>query len=137
LPDGSTAIERVGGGSAELIEGWYKGDVVSYFSFEEKALATDAANPEVPLSPIYVTFNINPGETGGGPPSGFMVEAGTEQTHNVVATLPADTDYSPLWLVNAYDNLEFDSVSDLASAESATILGAGIATVNCPVVSVP
>ena len=53
-----------------------------------------------------------------------------------MATIPSDDGYSPLWLVSVYDNADFDSVSDLASAEAANILAAGVATVNCPVVSV-
>ena len=127
VPKGSTAMLRGGSESNGLHAGWYKDMVVYYFTFEEKALSGAA----VPLSPIYVTFNAN-----GMPPSGFVMEEGTAQTHNVVATIPSDDDYSPLWLVSVYDNADFDSVSDLASAEAANILAAGVATVNCPVVSV-
>jgi hypothetical protein len=85
------------------------------------------------LSPIYVCFNINPGEPGGGPPSGFKTDS-TGRTHNVTATLPEDVDYSPLWLVNMYDNADFDMVHDLASAQMANILVMGAANVNCPVI---
>ena len=127
VPKGSTAMLRGGSESNGLHAGWYKDMVVYYFTFEEKGLSGAA----VPLSPIYVTFNAN-----GMPPSGFVMEEGTAQTHNVVATIPSDDDYSPLWLVSVYDNADFDSVSDLASAEAANILAAGVATVNCPVVSV-
>ena len=130
VPRGSTAMLRIGGGSNGLVTGWYKDKVVYYFSFEEKMLS----GATVPLSPIYVAFNVNPPV--GGPASGFMAEADGVQTHNVVATLPSDDDYSPLWLVSVYDNADFDAVSDLASAESANILAAGVAAVNCPVVSV-
>ena len=127
VPKGSTAMLRGGGESNGLHAGWYKDMVVYYFTFEEKMLS----GATVPVSPIYVTFNAN-----GMPPSGFVMEEGTAQTHNVVATIPSDDDYSPLWLVSVYDNAGFDSVSDLASAEAANILAAGVATVNCPVVSV-
>lgn len=133
VPDGSTASMRYGDGDTGLVEGWYDGHVVSYFLFEESPLMV--RNGSVPVSPIYVTFNKNPNEEGGGPPSGFMTEAGSDQTHNVVATLPGDEGYSPLWLVNAYDNADFGDVSDLDSATSADILGSGVATVNCPIVS--
>ena len=135
VPDGSTASMRHSAdeSSTGLVEGWYDGEVVSYFLFEEASLA--AADGAVPLSPIYVTFNTNPGEDGGGPPSGFMTEDGSDQNHNVTATLPGDDGYSPLWEVNIYDNADFDSVSDLDSATSAEILNAGAAMVNCPVVS--
>jgi hypothetical protein len=133
VPEGSTATLRYGGADAGLVRGWYDDQVVYYFEFSEAALVDSGAG--VPLSPIYVTFNINPDQEGGGPPSGFVTEEGTDQTHNVIATVPGDEGYSPLWLVNIYDNAEFDSVSDLASAEMATILAAGAATVNCPVVT--
>ena len=130
VPRGSTAMLRVGGGSNALVTGWYKDKVVYYFSFEEKMLS----GATVPLSPIYVTFNVNP--PAGGPATGFMTEEDGVQTHNVVATIPSDDDYSPLWLVSVYHNADFDAVSDLASAEAANILAAGVAAVNCPVVSV-
>jgi hypothetical protein len=52
----------------------------------------------------------------------------------VVWTLPSDSEYSPLWSVNVYDNADFDSVSDLTSATAANILEFNTATVNCPVV---
>jgi len=54
----------------------------------------------------------------------------------VVATLPGDSGYVPLWRVNVYDNAEFSDVSDLDSATSATILDDEAAHVNCPIVSV-
>ncbi len=135
VPEGSTAKMRLNGESTDLTWGWYKGKIVYYFNFSEKALMTDA-NDMVPLSPIYVSFNINPGMPGGGPPSGFMMEDSTGRTHNVVATLPEDDGYSPLWMVNIYDNADFDMVHDLASAQSANILASGAANVNCPIVSI-
>ncbi len=134
VPEGSTASKRLGGGSVALNTGWYKEKIVSYFTFEEKAII--AAGGDVPTSPIYVCFNINPSETGGGPPSGFKVETGTAQTHNVVATIPSSGSYSPLWVVNAFDNSDFDDVENLSSAQAATSAGSGLATVNCPVVTV-
>lgn len=132
VPDGSTAAKKLGGGSNALTSGWYKGKVVKYFSFEEKALKGNA----VPLSPIYVAFNINPDMAGGGPPSGFVTEPGSDQTHNVVATLPSDAGYSPLWLVNIYDNQDFGTVSNLSTAQMAMQKAAGAAMVNCPIVSI-
>lgn len=134
VPVGSTATKRLGGGSTGLNTGWYKEKVVSYFTFDEKSII--ASGGDVPTSPIYVCFNINADEDGGGPPSGFKVETGTTQTHNVIATIPTSGSYSPLWLVNAYDNVEFDDVSDLSTAQSAPGTNLG-ATVNCPVVSIP
>ena len=135
VPDGSTASMRAGDEDAGLVEGWYRGQVVSYFQFTEAPLTTGGES--VPVSPIWVTFNVNPGEDGGGPPSGFVTEADGDRTHNVLATLPGDEGYSPLWLVNVYDNADFEAVSDLDSAMDAEQLAAGVATVNCPVVSLP
>lgn len=132
VPAGSTASKRYGDGSTDLVEGWYDGTIVSYFLFEEAPLMLSSGS--VPLSPIYVSFNKNPGEDGGGAASGFMTEMDSMQTHNVVATVPGDDGYSPLWHVNVYDNADFDSVSDLDTATSANILASGVATVNCPVV---
>lgn len=135
VPDGSTAELRIGGGSNGLAMGWYDDMVVYYFSFEEAPLEVNSGG-EVPIAPIHVTFNINPDEDGGGPPSGFVTESGSDQTHNVVEVLPEDDGYSPLWSVNVYDNSDFDSVSDLDSAMDATELAQGVANVNCPIVSV-
>ncbi|MFB6354549.1 MAG: hypothetical protein ABEJ92_10750 [Halobacteriales archaeon] len=133
VPAGSTASMRYGDGEAGLVNGWYDGQVVSYFLFEEAPLTV--TDGRVPVSPIYVTFNTNPGEAGGGPASGFAAEAMGGRTHNVVATLPGDDGYSPLWLVNVYDNADFEAVSDLESARAAGRLASGTATVNCPVVA--
>ena len=69
VPDKSTARARLNGESAELHRAWYQGQVAKFFSFAEAPLAAAGAN--VPLSPIYVTFNVNPGAPNGGPGSGF------------------------------------------------------------------
>lgn len=135
VPPGSTATHRLGGGDTGLSRGWYRGAVVSYFNFAEATLTP--INAVVPTSPIYVTFNVNPDQDGGGPPSGFVSEDGSEQTHNVIATLPGTPGYSPLWAVNIYDNADFDAVADLATAEAADILVPYAAMVNCPVVDLP
>ena len=135
VPDSSTAKLRFTNESTDLTRGWYNGKVVYYFNFSEKALMTDQSDM-VPVSPIYVSFNINPDQPGGGPPSGFKTETATGRAHNVTATIPSDEGYSPMWLVNVYDNADFDKVHDLISVLSAHILGTGIANVNCPIVSV-
>ena len=136
VPEGSTAELRYSDEDPGLVRGWYNNQVVFYFNFLEKDLMVDSAQPSVPLSDILVTFNINPDQDGGGPASGFMTEAGTAQTHNVVQTLPEDDGYSPLWDVDVYDNADFDAVHDYASAQAANVLAQGVATVNCPIVSV-
>src|SRR5262249_21783912 len=82
VPDKSKASMRLNGESAALQGAWYKGQVAKFFSFAEVPLS----GASVPLSPIYVTFNVNPGAPNGGPGSGFKAEPGSEQTHNVPAT---------------------------------------------------
>jgi hypothetical protein len=136
VPNGSTASKRTNSTEdAGLVKGWYNKMLVYYFTFSEKEIATDSEGM-VPTSPIYVTFNINPGETDGGPASGFVTESGSDQTHNVLATIPSNGAYSPLWLVKIYDNSDFSSVSDFNSASSANILEPMATNVNCPVVSI-
>ncbi|MFO7526670.1 MAG: T9SS type A sorting domain-containing protein [Ignavibacteriaceae bacterium] len=133
VPEGSTAELRYNPGEDPgLTRGWYETTIVFYFNFSERSLMVNSLG-KVPISPIYVTFNINPGEPGGGPPSGFVTDS-TGRTHNVTATLPEDGSYSPLWIVNIYDNNDFNMVSDLQSALMANILVTGAANVNCPVV---
>jgi hypothetical protein len=132
VPEGSTAKLRMGNGDTGLQTGWYRGKTVRYFSFLEKPLT----GATVPLSPIFVAFNVNPNQAGGGPGSGFKTEGGSRQTHNVTATLPSDTAYSPLWMVDVYDNTAFGNVKDLATAQAAPLLAPGAANVNCPIVQV-
>ena len=90
----------------------------------------------VPTSPIYVAFNMNPSMNMGGPASGFKMVPGTMQTHNVVATLPGDMHYSPLWLVSTYDSNDFGKVMDLTSAMHAMAEPGNPPTVNCPIFSI-
>jgi hypothetical protein len=135
VPDGSTAKLRfMPTESPELTRGWYRDEVVYYFNFFEAPLMLRAGM--VSTSPIYVTFNKNPGDPGGGPASGFVVEPGTDQTHNVPATLPGDFGYSPLWAVHIYDDAAFASVMNLGTATAAKLLEPNGPTVNCPIVSV-
>ena len=68
--------------------------MAKFFSFEEAPLS----GTSVPLSPIYVSFNINPGQPNGDLAAGFRTEPNSQQTHNIPATLPGDKGYSPLWL---------------------------------------
>jgi hypothetical protein len=135
VPKGSTAVKRFTAESNSLNRCWYKDKLVYYFNFGEKALNTSSTGV-VPRSLIYVSFNINPGMANGGPDSGFKTEAGSDQTHNVVATLPADAGYSPLWNVAVYDNSNFNMVNNLTTAMSTTILAPTAGNVNCPVVNV-
>jgi hypothetical protein len=132
VPDGSVARNRLGGAAAGLQRAWFQGKVAKFLSFDETHLV--AANGEdVPVSAIYVFFNVNPDKPGGGPASGFRKEPGSAQTHNVVSTLPGNPAYSPLWLVSVYDTADWPMVHDIDTASQANVLGVGVATVNCPV----
>jgi hypothetical protein len=85
---------------------------------------------------MQIRIRALPGQPDGGPGSGLKTESGSEQTHNVPATLPGDQGYSPLWLVAVYDNADFPAVHDLATVVKAKVLAPAVATVNCPIVSV-
>ena len=62
VPDKSTAKARLKGESTELQGAWYQGQVAKFISFEEACLS----GGDVLLSPIYVTFNVNPDQPNGG-----------------------------------------------------------------------
>src|SRR3569832_289252 len=112
VPDKSVARKRLKGGSTELQRGWYRGQVVKYFVFDETALSA-AGSDTVPVSPNYVTFNVNPAQPTGGPAPGFRIEALSDLIHFVPATLPDDAGFSPLWLVSVFDNRDWPTVHDL------------------------
>jgi hypothetical protein len=133
VPAGSTAQLRYTSESTGLVQGWYRDQVVEYFSFDEHMLS----GTFVPTAPIYVTFNVNPDPSNpmSGPPSGFMTEPSSMQTHNVVSALPEAASYSPLWVVTAYDDAAFSSVNNLTTAQQAKVLVPDAGLVNCPVVS--
>jgi hypothetical protein len=136
VPDGSTAqLRYTSDESTALTRGWYKGQIVKYFNFAEHMLMTSSGG--VPTAPIYVTFNVNPDPSNpmSGPASGFQTEPSSMQTHNVVAALPEDASYSPLWMVIAYDHASFASVGNLATAQQAPVLVPNAGLVNCPIVA--
>jgi hypothetical protein len=128
VPAGSRAARKLSGGPSALARGWYRDRVVHYFSFEEDLMAVEG---RVPVSPIFVMFANNMDPSGG-----FSSEPASSMTHNVLATLPGQAGYSPLWSVTVLDNSAFNDVRDLASAQNAAVLMPNIALVNCPVVSV-
>lgn len=139
VSEGSTATHRFDSTDPDAQPVWYEDTIAHYFQFENdvRSLRANDGSLLVNLSNIYVTFNINAGQPGGGPPSGFVTEPGTNQTHNVVDALPTDSTYSPLWLVIIYDNADFASVSDLSTAMDASIVpGVPVPDVNCPLVVV-
>ena len=132
---GSRARERLNGATTEPEVGWYRGQQIQWFRFDEAQLVAGPGMP-VPTSPISVTFNKNPDLPGGGPASGFRTEPGGRQTHNVASSLPGDVDYSPLWSVSIYDNAAFPTVSNEATVLAAPFKARNVATVNCPIVFV-
>lgn len=136
VPFGSTAAKsKTAGVASTLTWCWYDGKAVVYFNFDEAAIAATASGM-VPIDDIYVMFNIDPSGTNpaSGPASGFKTEmVNTMQTHNVLASLPGDVDYTPLWKVSFLANSHFSMISNLATAEAAMPTPAG-ANVNCPVV---
>ena len=132
VPEGSVA--RLGGGTHGLTHGWYRDQVVSYFNFDEAGLNTTDQG-RVPLATIFVSFTTNPDQPNGGAASGFKMEPGSLQTHNVAAVLPGQTGYSPLWTVVPFNNSAFGSVHDLATAVAAPNFGPAV-NVNCPIVEV-
>lgn len=133
VPAGSMARLRDSADTSDpgLTRGWYDGEIVHYFNFGEKAGGLKAIDGKVPTSPIWVTFN----DDSTGPASGFKTEPGTSQTHNVTGSLPAGSDYSPLWDVTPYPSAHFDAVNDAATAVTAAHGGTVAAMVNCPIVS--
>ncbi|MDB4956346.1 MAG: hypothetical protein JWO36_3915 [Myxococcales bacterium] len=134
VPRGSTAREGHGVPPAVPTELWYRGTKVMCLQFGEP-LAVEA-DGRVPTSPIYVAFAKNPGTPSGGPASGFRTEpSAPQQTHNVVMSVPGDTDYSPLWAVHIYDRAAFDQVHDATTALAAPLVKDG-PLVNCPIVYV-
>lgn len=135
VPEGSIADARIDGSSTSLIASWYKDKIAYYFSFEEKILEEDD-NGLTPTSPIYVCFNINPDASNpeSGTASGVKFEDDGIQSHNVIETIPSDSDYSALWSVYVYDNADFDNVYNLETAKAANILAEQAMYVNCPVV---
>jgi hypothetical protein len=137
VPAGSTAKLRYTSEPSALQRGWYRDKIVNYFSFDEHALMT-ATGGTVPTAPILVAFNIDPDPNNAmsGPPSGFVTEMGSMQTHNVISVLPTDSSYSPLWSVSAYKSASFAAVSNWMTAFQAPIAAANLANVNCPVVAV-
>jgi len=136
VPQGSTASMRLPAGSDTGLElGWFQDSVIHYFNFAERSVTSNSMG-QIPVIPIFVSFNINPNQPNGGPASGFKTEPGTTQTHNVITALPSDSYYTPLWAVAVYDNNSFDSVTNESSAAAAPLLVPNAGNVNCPVVGV-
>ena len=132
VPDKSRARVRFNGGHPELQRAWYRGQVAKFFLFDEAPLSV--SGDKVPVSPIYDGFTINPGQPGG--EKEFCTDPNSTQTHNVVATMPGDKAYSPLWLRVIYDSAACASVHNLETALQAKKVAANVLFINCPMVSV-
>ena len=122
VPRGSTAKGGAGVPPPVATELYYRGTRITCLEF---APALAAEQGRVPTSPIYVSFARE-----GGP---FRTEDGGPQTHNVVFSIPGDSDYSPLWAVHVYDMSAFDRVHDATTAEQAPLVDPHGPLVNCPV----
>ena len=66
----------------------------------------------------------------------YAADPGSNQTHNVVGTVPGDKAYSPLWLRVVYDNAACASVHNLETALQAKKVSAKVLFINCPIVSI-
>lgn len=130
VPAGSTATRRRGSGALDtgLHRGWYRDQVFHYFTFEETPLMPD--EEQVPVADLYTAFNANDDVS-----SGFMTEAGSDQTHAVASALDGAT-YSSLWSVQIYDNAAFATVTDLPTAQAASLVEADALLWNAPIVEV-
>ena len=128
VPEGSTARIRTAGDYPELTQGWYGGRIIQYFHFGERPSLAPVAGA-VPTSSVYVAY------TGNQAGAAFVTDAGGA-THNVVAALPGDPAYSPLWAVHAYDAAAFAGVTDLASAMAAAPIATPAALINAPIARV-
>src|SRR5262249_51343320 len=100
VPDKSRARVRFNGGNPELQRAWYQSQVAKFFLFDQAPLSVSGAKG--PVLADYHCFTINPGQPGG--EMEFCTDPNSTQTHNVVATVPGDKAYSPLWLRVVYDS---------------------------------
>jgi hypothetical protein len=133
VPEGSKARTRRHRESPDPDPLGYRGAQIFCMTFDDPLFLDGNM---MPTSPIYVAFQRDPDQPGGGPSSGFRHEPGTEQTHNVVFSVPGDTAYSPLWDVQIYAGRDFDKVRDADSALRARWIARG-PLVNCPIANGP
>ncbi len=116
VPAGSTLAE----GGSELVQGWYKGQEVFYFSFDQ---------PTVQTAPIYAFitgFNEND--------EPIFVEG----QQNIIDVIPGDEGYSAFWDVQLVVVPEDYEANSITSAEEVMASGYDIMPanllVNCPVI---
>lgn len=116
VPAGSTLSE----GGSDLVAGWYKGQEVFYFNFEQ---------PTVQTAPIYAFV------------TGFDENdepVFVEGQQNIIDVIPGDENYSSFWdvqMVVVPEDYEANTITsaDEVMAAGYEIMSAGL-LVNCPVV---
>jgi hypothetical protein len=126
VPKGTTATRKFLGKPIAPLRAWYKDQVASYLEFETDLVGK--AGDKVPTVAIVVIFKDDMSPT-----QGFATEAGTKQTHNVVALLPGQDGYSSYWDHSVGMLSGFDTVKDLTTA-LANVKAKVPVIVNCPVV---
>ena len=112
-----------------LVAGWYQDREVQYYDFGTNTPLT--SNGAVPTQPIWVFIH---GMNADGTPD-FV-----EGQHNIIDTVPGDTDYTAFWQVNLVTVPADYEPDSIRSAQDVLDAGFEITEtdmlVNCPVVSV-
>lgn len=110
-----------------LVNGWYKGQAVSYYEFAANS-ATANGGAEIVPAPIYALI------------TGFDADGNpqfVEGQNNIVDVIPGDTGYSAFWQVNLVTVPADYQANTFTSVEQVLNSGYEIVTpglvVNCPV----
>ncbi|MCR9163666.1 MAG: hypothetical protein ACE37F_16910 [Nannocystaceae bacterium] len=117
VPEGSLA--QFASDDGALRSAWFEDQVVFALDFSESELSL--RGDLIDYAPIYVCFTDD----------GRFCADDTGSTHNVVAAVPPDPAYSPLWKPSVYPESAFDDVSDLDTALAADPQTQPM-LVNCP-----
>ena len=140
VPDGSTASKRIDAGAqGVLFSGWYRDQVVRYFSFENpQSSATIEFGGGQITTPLMYGFFENDRDV----IDGFTIDRDTGITHNVATRLPGTEGYSPLWALQIFTLGAFERVANVPSAqdqaknEENLIVLDSVLLVNAPIVTV-
>lgn len=127
VPQGTTATRKFQGQTVTGFRAWYKDQVASYLQFETGVQARPDGT--VPMPPIIVIFKND-----ATPAEGFATEPGTQQTHNVLGSLPGRPGYTSLWDHSLGNLSGFNSVTNMQTAMANIKMKLNL-TVNCPVVT--
>ncbi len=119
VPEGSAAVRAASQG--QLTQVWIEDQLGFAFTFDEAEIRV--RGDAVDYVPIYACRTAD---------GSFCVDD-QGRTHNVLAAVPTDPSYSPLWRLSLYPQAAFESVVDLASALAADPQEQSM-LVNCPVV---